>query len=173
MIRRDIRITIANRVLAIAVRARVRLMVTVLCCAGPASFALADSSIWGTPRNEIIENSRFIQISGPNPILTPGPEGAWDDGVTEASDAFRDVGTYYFYYHATGSGKGYRLALALADKPEGPWEKYEGNPLMVKGEPRIRLQPGRLQLRQVRAKSRCGAPGESKRRRFCRGPRYY
>ncbi|MHC4546982.1 MAG: hypothetical protein ACYSYL_21115 [Planctomycetota bacterium] len=41
-------------------------------------------------REELIENGVFIQIPGPNPIITPGPEGAWDDGVTEAARV-RDI----------------------------------------------------------------------------------
>ncbi len=68
-------------------------------------------------RNALIENGVFIQIPGPNPIITPGPDGAWDDGVTEAADAFKDVDTYYFYYHATGAGKGYRLGVASSTHP--------------------------------------------------------
>ena len=133
MMRRNSQFTIVNRVLATAVRARVRLIVAALCCAGPASLALADSFAPAPLRNEIIENGRFIQIPGPNPILTPGPEGAWDDGVTEASDAFRDVGTYYFYYHATGSGKGYRLGVASADHPLGPFKKHGDKPILDLG----------------------------------------
>ncbi len=68
-------------------------------------------------RNDLVENGLFIQIPGPNPIITPGAEGAWDDGVTEAADAFKDVDTYYFYYHATGAGKGYRLGVASSTHP--------------------------------------------------------
>lgn len=75
----------------------------------------------------------FIQIPGPNPILTPGPDGAWDDGVTEAADAFRDVGTYYFYYHATGAGKGYRLGVASATGPLGPFKKHGDTPVLDLG----------------------------------------
>ena len=75
-------------------------------------------------RNDLIENGVFIQIPGPNPIITPGPDGAWDDGVTEAADAFKDVDTYYFYYHATGAGKGYRLGVASSTHPLGPFKKH-------------------------------------------------
>lgn len=45
--------------------------------------------------------SQFIHIPGANPILRPGPEGAWDSGLLEACDAICDDGTYYLYYHGT------------------------------------------------------------------------
>jgi len=83
--------------------------------------------------SELIENSRFIQIPGPNPVIKPGPDGAWDDGVTEASDAFKDVDTYYFYYHATGGGKGYRLGVASSRHPLGPFKKHGDKPVLDLG----------------------------------------
>lgn len=90
----------------------------------------ADRSI----RQAVIEQSKFIQIPGPNPIITPGPEGSWDESVVEASDAFRDAGKYYFYYHATGGGKGYRLGVASADRPLGPFKKHGDKPILDLGE---------------------------------------
>ncbi|HIJ52486.1 MAG TPA: hypothetical protein HPP66_04950 [Planctomycetes bacterium] len=84
-------------------------------------------------RNDFIENGVFIQIPGPNPIITPGPDGAWDDGVTEAADAFKDVDTYYFYYHATGAGKGYRLGVASSTHPLGPFKKHGDKPVLDLG----------------------------------------
>ncbi|MHC4749986.1 MAG: glycoside hydrolase family protein [Planctomycetota bacterium] len=84
-------------------------------------------------RNNLVENSRFTQIPGPNPIITPGRDGAWDDGVTEAADAFKDVDTYYFYYHATGQGKGYRLGVASSTHPLGPFKKHGDKPVLDLG----------------------------------------
>lgn len=91
-----------------------------------------------TARNEFIESSRFIQIPGPNPIIKTGGEGEWDEYIMEASDAFKDFGKYYFYYHAIGKDKdrwprGYRLGVAIADHPLGPFTKYEGNPILDHG----------------------------------------
>ena len=57
MMRRGTQIMTANRVLATAVRAKVLLLAAALCCAGPASFALADSFAPASLRNEMIENS--------------------------------------------------------------------------------------------------------------------
>jgi hypothetical protein len=105
-----------------------------LWCAGVSNTA-CDSGVPGEleSRNSFLAAGPFIQIPGPNPIITPGPDGAWDDGVTEAADAFRDVGTYYFYYHATGAGKGYRLGVADATSPLGPFKKHGDKPVLDLG----------------------------------------
>jgi hypothetical protein len=78
---------------------------------------------------------QFVQIPGPNPVLLPGPRGAWDDGVIEAADALRDGPTYYFYYHGTGAGKGYRLGVATANGPLGPFRKHGKVPILDLGSP--------------------------------------
>jgi|GEM_PF-1726155 hypothetical protein len=76
---------------------------------------------------------RFVQIPGPNPLLKPGPEGNWDDGMLEASDAFFDDGITYFYYHAVGAGQGYRLGVATASHPLGPFRKHGMAPIVDSG----------------------------------------
>ncbi len=76
---------------------------------------------------------RYVHIPGPNPIILPGPPGAWDDGVIEAADALRDGPTYYFYYHGTGQGKGYRLGVATASAPLGPFRKHGDRPILDLG----------------------------------------
>jgi len=78
---------------------------------------------------------QFLQIPGPNPVLLPGPSGAWDDGVIEAADAIRDGATYYFFYHGTGGGKGYRLGVATASRPLGPFRKHGDRPVLDLGPP--------------------------------------
>ena len=75
--------------------------------------------------------SRFIQIPGPNPILTTSP-GQWDSFVVEAADIIKDHDKYYLYYHAV-AGSSYQLGVAIADHPLGPWKKYEGNPILEVG----------------------------------------
>ena len=84
-------------------------------------------------RNSWHQHGCFIQIPGPNPVLRPGPKGAWDDELMEAADAFRDVEMYYFYYHAIGGGKGYRLGVASSDHPLGPFEKHGDAPILDLG----------------------------------------
>jgi len=83
--------------------------------------------------NARLEAARFIQIPGPNPILTPGPDGAWDDQIIEASDAFKDFGTYYLYYHGNG-GEGYQLGVATASHPLGPFKKHGDKPVLALGK---------------------------------------
>ena len=85
-------------------------------------------------RRPVIEAMSFVQVPGPNPILTPSESG-WDDGVLESSDAFEHDGTYHFYYHATGDGAGYRLGAATANHPLGPFERHGDAPLVDVGAP--------------------------------------
>jgi hypothetical protein len=87
----------------------------------------------GRTRNSFLSDRPFLQIPGPNPILTPGPPGSWDSGVVETGDAFKDFGKYYLYYHATGGG-GYQTGVAVADHPLGPFEKVGENPILMTGE---------------------------------------
>lgn len=84
---------------------------------------------------DAIENTRFIHIPGPNPILKPGKKGTWDDGMMEMSNVFCDGGKVYIYYHATGMGKSYRIGVAVADNPLGPFTKYGDKPILEIGEP--------------------------------------
>ena len=73
---------------------------------------------------------KFIHVPGPNPILTPGSAGSWDDGVIEACDIFKDHDTYYLYYHGTSKRTHYQIGVATASSPLGPWKKYQGNPII-------------------------------------------
>lgn len=86
-------------------------------------------------------------LSGPwqrpgQPLLEAGPEGAWDDHCT-SNPAFlkHPNGQYWLYYKAWNteeyehpvdpSVRGNRkYGLAIAEKPEGPYEKYGGNPVI-------------------------------------------
>ncbi len=92
-------------------------------------------------RNDLVENGQFTHIPGPNPIVKPGAEGSWDEMCTETSDAFKDYGTYYVYYHGFGrqfdygtqQGIGYQLGVATSTHPLGPFKKFEGNPILEVG----------------------------------------
>ena len=103
--------------------------------------AQIDASGWKfQDRNELIEDRQFIQIPGPNPIIRTGGKGAWDEVMLEASDAFRDVGTYYFYYHAIGRGNeneenepGYQVGVASSNHPLGPFKKHGDGPVLKVG----------------------------------------
>ncbi len=103
-----------------------------LLCVTTSVLWAAEPPAKGRPRNALIEPGRFIQIPGPNPILTPGTEGSWDDELIEASDAFKDFGKYYLYYHGNG-GRGYRLGVATASHPLGPFKKHGDKPILTVG----------------------------------------
>jgi hypothetical protein len=115
-----------------------RLLISaVLCAVSVWNLSYAEGS--GTkppPRNEIIEHGPFIQIPGPNPLISPGDSSAWDGAVVEAGNVFKDEQTYYFYYHGTPRDKnkwprgGYRIGVASAPHPLGPWKKHDANPII-------------------------------------------
>ncbi len=85
-------------------------------------------------RRLMVEQTNFIQIPGPNPIITTGPKGEWDDKITEAADGFEHLGVYYFYYHAIGNETGaYQLGVASAPTPLGPFTKHTENPILEIG----------------------------------------
>jgi len=81
----------------------------------------------------------FIQVPGPNPILVSGDPGAWDENLIEACDVLKDQETYYLYYHGTPADpdkfphQGYRLGVATAPHPLGPWTKHPDNPVLDLG----------------------------------------
>jgi hypothetical protein len=83
--------------------------------------------------------THLIQIPGPNPILGRGGPGAWDECLIEACDVFKDGDTYYLYYHGRPQDprrwprQGYRLGVATAKHPLGPWTRYAGNPILDLG----------------------------------------
>ena len=88
--------------------------------------------------NTLLAQRPFLQIPGPNPILMCGGKGAWDESVIEACDVVEDFDTYYLFYHGVAKGKerwpgGYRVGLATAPHPLGPWTKYGDKPVLDLG----------------------------------------
>jgi hypothetical protein len=89
------------------------------------------------PKNPLAERG-LIHVMGPSPAIVPGAPGAWDDWLLECSDIIKDGRTYYWYYHARGGEKrrpktGYRIGVATAHTPLGPWTRYGGNPILTPG----------------------------------------
>jgi hypothetical protein len=86
-----------------------------------------------------LEERPFLQIPGPNPLVVRGGNGAWDEDVIEACDVLKDFETYYFYYHGVPKDQkkwgvlGYRIGLATASRPLGPWVKYGDQPVLDLG----------------------------------------
>lgn len=81
-------------------------------------------------KNDLLEPAQFIQIPGPNPLLIP--DGKWDTGVLETSDAFKDGNTYYLYYHGKGE-IGYQIGVATSKDPLGPFRRVGDKPQLGVG----------------------------------------
>ena len=97
-----------------------------------------DSTVNIKKRNDFLTPQRFIHICGPNPILQPGSPGAWDCIDIETADAFKDFGKYYLYYHGTSplreqGSVGYRIGVAVADHPLGPFKRHGDQPILGLG----------------------------------------
>jgi len=84
---------------------------------------------------ESILSRPFVQIPGPNPIVAVGGEGSWDEKCIESCDIFKDYETYYLYYHGVSmeGEDSYRIGVAIASHPLGPWKKYSKNPILDLG----------------------------------------
>lgn len=119
-------------------RRRLLTATPVLCALALASQAQAPMSAPPGASNPLIERRPFIQIPGPNPIIMRGASGAWDDDRIEACDVIKDFETYYFYYHGLARGGRWsadcwRIGVATARHPLGPWSKRENEPVLDLG----------------------------------------
>lgn len=91
-----------------------------------------------TEKMEYLATRKFIPIAGPNPILLPGSADDWDGSAIEACNVIKDADTYYLYYHGWANNAdlwkpGYRIGVATAKHPLGPWVKSENNPIIEMG----------------------------------------
>ena len=84
-----------------------------------------------------LSTRQLIQVPGPNPILIPGTGDEWDSSIIECCNVIKDQDTYYLYYHGVPLSEReqytYRIGVATASNPLGPWEKYNGNPVVDLG----------------------------------------
>ena len=66
-----------------------------------------------------------------NPVLSPGPTGAWD-GKLSGPSVLKDGGIYRMWYY--GWSEGYSPQIGYATSPDGiHWTKYDGNPVLSHG----------------------------------------
>ncbi len=93
------------------------------------------------PKINIFAERPLIHVLGPSPAIVPSAESsAVDSRILESCDVLKDAnGTWYWYYHAQSQDKerwprGYRICVATAPDPLGPWKKYEGNPVLDHGK---------------------------------------
>ncbi|MBW8036738.1 MAG: hypothetical protein FVQ79_14210, partial [Planctomycetes bacterium] len=105
------------------------------------SFAPVASAKNVAPKNNIFAERPLTHILGPSPALSPSTDpDAVDSLMMESADVFKDTdGTWYWYYHAKSKNKklwpgSYKICVATAKDPLGPWTRYEGNPVLDAGE---------------------------------------
>jgi hypothetical protein len=68
-----------------------------------------------------------------NPVLVPGPPGAWDDHWMFSGDVLFENTTYHMWYSSFDS---INTRIGYATSPDGiAWTKYAGNPVMDNGLP--------------------------------------
>ncbi len=119
----------SSRMLVIAI-------VALLLC----SFATMADARNVAPKKNIFAERPLIHVLGPSPALSPSAEhSAVDSLMMESADVLKDHDTYYWYYHARSKDQkrwpnSYRICVATAPKPLGPWKRYEGNPILDTGK---------------------------------------
>jgi hypothetical protein len=91
------------------------------------------------PDKNIFAEKGLIHILGPSPAISPSADkSAVDSWMLESCDVLKDLDTYYWYYHARSKDqerwpRGYRICVATAATPLGPWKKCEKNPILDQG----------------------------------------
>lgn len=88
-------------------------------------------------QKNVFADKGFIHVMGPSPAIVPAGGDAWDGWILESCDIIKDEEAYYWYYHARGDGKlhpkGYRVGVASAPSPLGPWTRHQANPIIDYG----------------------------------------
>jgi len=79
------------------------------------------------------DGKNWTKYSG-NPILEVGPSGSYDDKYAHKACVVYKDGVYYLFYSAQQEGGPRTIALATATNPEGPYTKYENNPILTPTE---------------------------------------
>ncbi len=71
------------------------------------------------------------------PVLAPSNDPkAWDSNINDDAHVIKRDGKYWLYYKGHPRGRQWFLTqqgVAIADKIEGPYVKYEGNPVIKSG----------------------------------------
>jgi predicted GH43/DUF377 family glycosyl hydrolase len=88
----------------------------------------------------------------PDPVLTPGPDGAWDDVQVSGPNVLRVEDGYLMYYDAMGNGNSSRIGMATSI--DGiRWEKYNdpatNDPAFAESDPVLRVSSEGWDSRRV------------------------
>ena len=86
----------------------------------------------------------FVHIPGPTPILHTEMDGCWregcngsnwDGGTLEcAGGVHKDQDKYYLFFHASPHTGPYRMGVAVATSPLGPFTMSPHNPILTEGK---------------------------------------
>ena len=92
------------------------------------------------PQKNAFAERPLIHVLGPSPALSPNLDpSAVDSRMLESCDIFKDLDTYYWYYHARSQDQerwpnGYRVCVATSPNIMGPWKRYKNNPILDHGK---------------------------------------
>jgi predicted GH43/DUF377 family glycosyl hydrolase len=82
--------------------------------------------------NKVFAQTSWEKYAG-NPVMFPGPPGAWDDHWLFSGDVLFDDTTYHMWYSSWDS---VNTRIGYATSPDGiAWTKYADNPVLDNGLP--------------------------------------
>ncbi len=74
----------------------------------------------------------FVPASGERPALPHGRKGEWDSHYAKDAWVVQDEdGLYYLFHSGKPRGGVYSIGVAFSANVDGPWIKYEGNPILT------------------------------------------
>ena len=86
----------------------------------------------------------FVHIPGPTPILHTEMDGCWREGCNSsnwdggtlecAGGVHKDQDKYYLFFHASPHTGPYRMGVAVATSPLGPFTMSPHNPILTEGK---------------------------------------
>jgi predicted GH43/DUF377 family glycosyl hydrolase len=80
---------------------------------------------------------RLSSLSKRGRVLLPGTAGQWDDAYVSGPRIFHENGLYYLYYFGSSKvsmeGEPASIGVATSSSPDGPWTRYENNPIVKPG----------------------------------------
>ena len=118
---------------------RPRVFFVILGVAVAFSFATVANTKNLAPLKNLFAERPLVHILGPSPAISPSTDPSLVDSLMlESCDVLKDNDTYYWYYHARSRDRNrwpraYRVCVATAPGPLGPWTKYDKNPILDHG----------------------------------------
>jgi predicted GH43/DUF377 family glycosyl hydrolase len=84
-------------------------------------------------------------IIDPDPVLSPGPAGAWDEVQVNAPDVLKTDDGYVMYYDAHGNGTNSMIGMATSSDGVH-WQKYDdpatSDPAFAESDPVLKVSDG-------------------------------